>query len=75
MGELAEADETALCARVNRKLSDLYHRPMADWGLTKEQLSKRRTEKEIEQVCCSGPLNCDRIHRPLMPDYSLDESP
>jgi len=47
-GELAEADATALCDEVNRKLKALYHRPMADWGVSEEQLAHRRSERMIE---------------------------
>ena len=49
LGELADADASAFNNEVNHKLKALYHRPMADWGVSEEQLAHRRTAKVIQQ--------------------------
>ena len=49
-GELAEADAAILTAEVNRKLKQLYERPMADWGVSEEQLARRRNRAQAERA-------------------------
>jgi hypothetical protein len=56
-GELAETDAVALSNEVNRKLKALYHRPMADWGVTGKQLARRRTHNTLVQQ----KRNCDTL--------------
>ena len=48
-GELAEADTAILIEQINHKLKVLYHRPMADWGVSEEELARRRSARMVEQ--------------------------